>query len=359
VVVALPDTRQRPAGEDGAPGQDGGETSSQVHLTPAVSQSADLAVIDKLPLASGVGLTATSLALPEHLPFEDWQQTGRTLARAAEGVMWWLGDWWRYGQHAYGDRVRSFELTGFAFQTCMNAGRVAGAVETYRRREVLTWSHHAEVAGLEPAYADKLLDAAEAEGWSRSQLRAAVKALKRRTAIAARPVAELSGAFPVIYADPPWRYEHAISDSRKIENQYPTMTAEELAALTPPAADDAVMFLWATSPKLDEALDLLRVWGFSYRTNLVWVKDKIGMGYYARQQHEQLLIARRGDLPVPDPADRPSSVIHAPRGRHSEKPESVYGLIERMYPLFARCEMFARQTRPGWTSWGNEIAAAS
>jgi hypothetical protein len=123
-------------------------------------------VSELVPLASGIELTATSLGLPEHMPFDDWQQTGRTLARAAEGVMWWLGDWWRYGQHAYGDRVRSFEVTGFAFGTCMNAGRVSGAFETSRRREVLMWGHHVEVASLEPAYADKLLDAAEAEGWS-------------------------------------------------------------------------------------------------------------------------------------------------------------------------------------------------
>ncbi len=92
---------------------------------------------------------------------------------------------------------------------------------------------------------------------------------------------------------------------------------------------------------------------------MVWVKDRIGMGYYARQQHEFLLIGRRGSLPVPDPEDRPASVVTAPRGEHSAKPDLFYQLIERMYPLAERCELFQRRPRPGWAGWGNEAEAAS
>jgi N6-adenosine-specific RNA methylase IME4/ParB-like chromosome segregation protein Spo0J len=162
---------------------------------------------------------------------------------------------------------------------------------------------------------------------------------------------------PVIYADPPWRYEHAKTDNRAIENQYPTMTHEGICALpvSDAATSDAVLFLWATSPKLAEAMRVVEAWGFTYRTSMVWVKDQIGMGYYARQRHELLLIATRGDLPVPEPANRPDSVVTAPRGEHSAKPDVFYAMIERMYPEFAKRELFLRgPARKGWTGWGNQ-----
>lgn len=163
------------------------------------------------------------------------------------------------------------------------------------------------------------------------------------------------GPFGVIYADPPWRYDHASArPSDQIENHYPTMSLEEIKALPVPAANDSMLFMWVTSPKLAEGMQVLEAWGFDYRTCMVWVKDRIGLGYYARQQHELLLIAKRGSIPVPDPQDRPSSVFYAPRGEHSAKPDLVYGLIERMYPLEERCELFQRRPRTGWSGWGNQ-----
>lgn len=192
------------------------------------------------------------------------------------------------------------------------------------------------------------------------ELRQHAKA-ERVAAIAAVPVAALpqDRTYPVIYADPPWRYEHAPDDTRQIENHYPTMSLNEIAALDIPAAENAVLFLWATSPKLEEAMHVMTSWGFDYRTSLVWVKDKIGMGYYARQRHELLLVGRKGDLPVPDPSARPDSVITAPRGEHSAKPAVVYDLIEVMYPSFARVELFQRAAREGWDGWGNQAEAVA
>lgn len=163
------------------------------------------------------------------------------------------------------------------------------------------------------------------------------------------------GPFPVLYADPPWRYDYAEDTSRQIENHYPTMDLDEIKDLSIPAAEDAVLFLWVTSPKLIEGIEVVEAWGFEYRTCMVWVKDKIGMGYYARQQHELLLVGKRGSLPVPDPEDRPPSVINAPRGQHSAKPDEVYELIERMYPLREKCELFQRRPRARWAGWGNQV----
>ncbi len=114
------------------------------------------------------------------------------------------------------------------------------------------------------------------------------------------------------------------------------------------------LFLWAPNPELEEALAVLGAWGFTYRTNLVWVKQTLGMGYYARQRHETLLVGRRGEMPVPLEANRPDSVIEAARGEHSRKPEVVYALIERMYPSARKVELFARWRRPGWDAWGAE-----
>ena len=165
------------------------------------------------------------------------------------------------------------------------------------------------------------------------------------------------GKFRIIYADPPWRYEHSKTTSRDIENQYPTMTLEQICLL--PIADladkDCILFLWATSPKLAEALQVMDSWGFTYRTCMVWVKDKIGMGYYARQQHELLLIGKVGNMYAPEPENRQSSVVMSPRGKHSEKPAEFYGIIETMYPEESKIELFARTEKPGWKMWGNQL----
>ena len=164
------------------------------------------------------------------------------------------------------------------------------------------------------------------------------------------------GVFNVIYCDPPWKYDYSASTSRDIENQYPTMELSEICALPIKdiCADSCVLFMWVTSPKLKEAMSVLDEWGFVYKTCMVWVKDKIGMGYYARQQHELILIATRGELPTPEPENRPSSVFYGERTQHSRKPESVYEMLEKMYPEFSKVELFSRSPRNGWKVWGNQ-----
>jgi N6-adenosine-specific RNA methylase IME4 len=166
--------------------------------------------------------------------------------------------------------------------------------------------------------------------------------------------------FSIIYADPPWKYDFAQSNSRAIETHYPSMDMTELCALpvNELAADNSVLFLWVTAPKLWEGLQLINAWGFTYRTGGVWVKDKIGMGYYFRSKHEHLLIGTKGNPPLSDPSKRPPSVIEAPRTEHSEKPAVVYEIIEQMYPSFKKIELFARKAREGWTAWGNKVNAS-
>lgn len=134
------------------------------------------------------------------------------------------------------------------------------------------------------------------------------------------------------------------------------MSLEEIKALDVAgiAADDCVLFLWATSPKLAESIEVIEAWGFVYRTCAVWTKGKIGMGYYFRQAHELLLVATKGSPGTPMESERVSSVIEAPREKHSKKPEKVRGIIEAMYPQKVKVELFQREAQSGWAGWGNQ-----
>lgn len=166
--------------------------------------------------------------------------------------------------------------------------------------------------------------------------------------------------FSVIYADPPWRYEHSKTTSRDIENQYPTMSLDEICDMPVAdiAAENSVLFLWTTSPKLAESLRVISSWGFEYRTCAVWDKERMGMGYYFRQQHELLLVATKGSPGTPDPSARVPSVFRMKRGKHSEKPVNVAAAIESMYPDAKRIELFCRNPLPSWSAWGNQANAA-
>ncbi|NLX48439.1 MAG: ParB N-terminal domain-containing protein [Methanospirillum sp.] len=170
------------------------------------------------------------------------------------------------------------------------------------------------------------------------------------------PMSTAAGSYNVILADPPWRYEFSETSGRKVENHYPTMDLADIAALEIPADETAILFLWTTAPKLEEGLDILRAWGFTYKTCAIWDKLKKGLGYYFRVRHEILLVGTRGDFPTPAAETRPDSVFSIPKGEHSAKPEIVHEMIEAMYPKARRLEVFARAARPGWEVWGNEVS---
>jgi N6-adenosine-specific RNA methylase IME4 len=161
------------------------------------------------------------------------------------------------------------------------------------------------------------------------------------------------GPFELVYADPPWQLGNPDSEYAP-ENHYPTMPLHEIKELQPPATESAVLFLWAVNCLLPHALEVVSAWGFTYKTNLVWVKPSIGLGHWVRNRHELLLFATRGSIELPEATEAPDSVIEAPRGRHSQKPLAAYELIERAYPRLSKLELFARNSRPGWQSWGNQ-----
>jgi N6-adenosine-specific RNA methylase IME4/ParB-like chromosome segregation protein Spo0J len=178
------------------------------------------------------------------------------------------------------------------------------------------------------------------------------RALRDANIAAAPPLPE--GPFELIYADPPWQLGNPDGQNAP-EDHYPTLPLAAIKDLQPAAADNAALFLWAVNCLLPQALEVITSWGFSYKTNLVWVKPTIGLGYWTRNRHELLLFATRGHLELPEPKNAPGSVIEAGRGRHSQKPALVYELIERAYPHLSKLELFARgKPRRGWQTWGNQ-----
>lgn len=164
------------------------------------------------------------------------------------------------------------------------------------------------------------------------------------------------GPYSVILADPPWHYSNGrVGDNRRVENHYPTMPLKEILALQlPELTGDAVLFLWAPAAMLTDAIVVMLAWGFHYKSGMVWVKPSIGVGYWARQRHEHLLIGAKRNAHPPEPARRFDSVIDAPRRQHSAKPWAAHDIIEAMYPDARRIELFARERKVGWDVWGNE-----
>lgn len=161
--------------------------------------------------------------------------------------------------------------------------------------------------------------------------------------------------YQVIYCDPPWKYEFPVSNSRKIENKYPTMTLNELMLIKIPSDENCILFMWTTAPKLKESIDLMYAWGFEYRTHAIWDKCALGMGYYFRISHELLMVGLKGKIPCPLPTQRISSVIKIKKREHSRKPDYIRTLIGEWYKDFNKIELFSRHKFEGWDSWGNEV----
>ena len=164
-----------------------------------------------------------------------------------------------------------------------------------------------------------------------------------------------NGLFDVIYCDPPWQYEYSESLSRSIEMHYPSMTLGDIKNMNVPAEKDSVLLMWATAPKLEEALSVLNAWGFKYRTNSVWDKQIIGIGYWFRGQHELLLVGVKGNFSPPMQEDRVSSFYSEKRTEHSRKPDYYYDMIEKCFPARKYLELFSRKKHNDkWTTWGSE-----
>ena len=138
---------------------------------------------------------------------------------------------------------------------------------------------------------------------------------------------------------------------------YPTVTLDDLKTLPVAniAAPNSLLFLWATNPHLDQAIELGKAWGFSWATvAFVWDKRKTNPGFYTLSQCELCLVFKRGRIPQPRGARNIRQLVSAERGPHSEKPAEVRRRIEAMFPRQSKIELFSREHAPGWTAWGLE-----
>lgn len=162
--------------------------------------------------------------------------------------------------------------------------------------------------------------------------------------------------YDIIVADPPWHFKSNSKQrpGRNAMRHYACMELADIKALRPDAAPNALLYLWVTSPFLAEGMDVLSEWGFTYKSSLVWVKDRIGTGYWARNRHELVLIGRRGKFPLPPACPHADSVLSGGQREHSRKPEALQDQIDAAWPAARKLEMFARRPRLGWDVWGNE-----
>lgn len=192
----------------------------------------------------------------------------------------------------------------------------------------------------------------------------ALRELKRDT-LADRLASLPDGKYRVIYADPPWKYGDDRGGIEKADTaaaaQYPTMPVAEICAIDVRelAAPDAVLFMWATFPLLEDALRVVTAWGFAYKTAFVWDKQRSNIGNYHDARAELLLVCTRGSCPI-EIDTRPKQVQSIARGKHSAKPEEFRALIDQLYPTGPRVELFRRGDAPeGWVVWGNESVGAA
>lgn len=163
--------------------------------------------------------------------------------------------------------------------------------------------------------------------------------------------------FRVIYADPPWEYGNTQPDYQTEQRDYyPVMKLSDICAI--PVRDiteeDAVLFLWVTSPILEESFQVIKSWGFKYKASFIWDKIKHNIGHYNSVRHEFLLVCTKGSC-QPDVRKLFDSVQSIERTEHSRKPEEFRKIIDTLYPLGKRIELFARgKVAEGWETYGNE-----
>lgn len=164
--------------------------------------------------------------------------------------------------------------------------------------------------------------------------------------------------YKTIYADPPWPERGGGKIKCGTDRHYSLMSIKDILALPVKniADDNAHIYIWVTNNYMQEGLDVMKAWGFNYKTTITWAKDRFGLGQYFRGQTEHCLFGVRGVLPyktIDKKRQQGTTLITAPRGEHSVKPEEMRQMIERVsYGPFI--ELFARRRVPGWDAWGNE-----
>lgn len=176
---------------------------------------------------------------------------------------------------------------------------------------------------------------------------------------------KVKGKFQTILADPPWQFTNRtgkMAPEHRRLNRYCTLTLKEICEIPVPdvASESAHLYLWVPNALLAEGMEVMKKWGFTYKTNIVWYKirrdggpDGRGVGFYFRNVTELVLFGIRGRMRTLAPGRRQVNIISTRKREHSRKPDELYNLIESCSPG-PYLELFARGTRNKWASWGNQ-----
>lgn len=307
--------------------------------------------------------SAVALDLPDGLTFDEWRGIGETLKGVEKSLMWWIGDWLCFGERRYGETYsQAIDATEKSYSALSTAKSVAARFEVCRRRQNLSFAHHAEVAALPPEAADRLLKLAEDEGWSHKDLRAKVGHAKRLAKAISDPK-PLEDSYSVVVIDPPWPMQKIEREVRpnQVGFDYPTMEEDEIAALfqnelRPGMDANCHVFIWTTHRFLPMTLRLLEPLSADYVLTMVWHKpggfQPVGLPQY---NCEFVVYARAG---TPKFADTKAfnCCFDAPRREHSRKPDEFYDLVRRV-TSGSRIDVFSREKREGFDQYGNQVDA--
>lgn len=172
--------------------------------------------------------------------------------------------------------------------------------------------------------------------------------------------------YGTILADPPWRFNNRtgkVAPEHKRLNRYSTMDLQEIMELpiAQIASPQSHLYLWVPNALIQDGLEVMRRWGFEYKTNLVWYKvrkdggpDGRGVGFYFRNVTELILFGVRGKMRTLKPGRSQVNILRTRKREHSRKPDELYKIVESCSPG-PYIELFARHKMPGWFQWGNEV----
>jgi N6-adenosine-specific RNA methylase IME4 len=294
----------------------------------------------------------------------------RFATSAAESSPYWVGDLVAFTEDRDDAKDRASQIlavTGIAPHTLDNLASISRRVKPSERELAASISHSEVVAKMPRAEQRRWLIKARDEGWKLREFRLEVKASQKRGRLDA--VQDLTGFHRTWLIDFPWKYGDAQPSGISAQTHYPGMTLAEGLAWAETVRDhttvNAVSFWWVTAPFLYYATDpslgpdpyrIIRAAGFEPKTGMVWDKVEHNVGHYVSIRHEHLIIATRGEGMTPDrPVPMADSVFTERKSPvHSEKPKAIAAMIERLYDG-PYVEMFARDTREGWTTWGNQV----